>query len=68
MYTDGLTEARTGRIARYDDCNELLDFARERTPTTASGIVTALRELLESFGPGLEDDAAVIAFSVPSSH
>lgn len=64
MYTDGLTEARTGRDRRFDDYNELLDFAQSHTPTTATAIVSATRELLESFGEGLEDDTAVLAVSV----
>jgi phosphoserine phosphatase RsbU/P len=64
MYTDGLTEARTGPHRRFDDDNDLVEFARHRTPTTAPVFVDALRGLLESFGEGLEDDVAVIALSV----
>jgi sigma-B regulation protein RsbU (phosphoserine phosphatase) len=65
LYTDGLTEARTGRTARYDDNNELLDFAQAHSPTTAAAIVDEIRALLDSFGAGLEDDTAVLALSVP---
>lgn len=65
MYTDGLTEARTGPHRRFDDDNDLVEFARHHTPTTAPAFVDALRGLLESFGEGLEDDVAVIALSVP---
>lgn len=65
LYTDGLTEARIGATTRYDDDNGLLDFAAAHCPTTAEAFVDALRLLLDSFGQGLEDDAAVIAFSVP---
>ncbi|WP_349269099.1 Phosphoserine phosphatase RsbP [Mycolicibacterium parafortuitum] len=65
MYTDGLTEARTGRTRRFDDDDALLEFARTHTPTDAGAFVDAIRGLLDSFGAGLEDDAAVIALSVP---
>ena len=64
MYTDGLTEARTGPAARYDDDNALLEFAQRHTPTSAPEFVEELRGLLGSFGGGLEDDAAIIALSV----
>ena len=64
MYTDGLTEARTGRTERYDDHNALLAFAEERSPTTAVAIVDEIKTLLRGFGSGLEDDAAVLALGV----
>lgn len=64
LYTDGLTEARIGATTRYNDDDELLDFAAAHCPTTAEAFIDALRLLLDSFGQGLEDDAAVIAFSV----
>lgn len=66
MYTDGLTEARVGPHRRYDDDDDLVAFARRHTPSDAPTFVGALRQLLESFGVGLEDDAAVIALSVPA--
>ncbi len=66
LYTDGLTEARTGTGShRYDNEGALLEFATKHAPTTASGIVGALRELMESFGSGLEDDAAIMALGIP---
>lgn len=65
MYTDGLTEAKTGRTRRFDDDDALLEFAGRHTPTDAGAFVEAVRVLLASFGDGLEDDAAVIALSVP---
>jgi phosphoserine phosphatase RsbU/P len=68
LYTDGLTEARTGTgIERYDDRNALLEFAATQCPATAEAIVTAIRSLLDSFGAGLQDDAAVLALGVPRS-
>lgn len=65
MYTDGLTEARTGPHRRFDDDDDLVEFARRNTPTDAPTVIGALRRLLDSFGEGLEDDTAVIALSVP---
>lgn len=65
LYTDGLTEARTGNAGeRYGD-EALLDFARALAPTTAPGAVEALTALLDSFGEGLDDDTALLAMSVP---
>ncbi|MGK2879947.1 MAG: PP2C family protein-serine/threonine phosphatase [Mycobacterium sp.] len=65
LYTDGLTEASTGvGRERYDDEGALLEFARSHAPTTAAGIVGAIRGLLEGLGSGVEDDAAVLALSV----
>lgn len=62
LYTDGLTEARTGSgPERYDFCGALLKFAAAQSPTTAAGIVAAIQSLLDGFGAGLEDDVAVLA-------
>jgi sigma-B regulation protein RsbU (phosphoserine phosphatase) len=66
LYTDGVTEARVDAArARYDD-EALHEFVTALAPTTARGAVDAVRELLEGFGDGLDDDAAVLAASVPS--
>ncbi|MFH9688863.1 PP2C family protein-serine/threonine phosphatase [Streptomyces sp. NPDC021019] len=68
LYTDGLTEARTGGPGeRYGD-EALLDFARSLAPTSASGAVGALTSLLNSFGEGLDDDTALLAISVPGAN
>jgi sigma-B regulation protein RsbU (phosphoserine phosphatase) len=67
LYTDGLTEARTGHTQRFDDNNELLEFAEAHAPTTAPAIVDDFRTLLESFGAGLEDDTAILALGVPAT-
>jgi sigma-B regulation protein RsbU (phosphoserine phosphatase) len=68
LYTDGLTEAKTGAGAeRYDDQNALLDFGKAHAPNTAAGIVDAIRSLLSGFGSGLQDDAAVLALGVPET-
>jgi sigma-B regulation protein RsbU (phosphoserine phosphatase) len=64
LYTDGLTEARTGRGARYDE-QPLREFLTALAPTTASDVVAAVRTLLDGFGAGLDDDTAVLALGVP---
>ena len=65
LYTDGLTEARTGiSKARFNE-DALIEFASAHSPTAAATIVNAIRSLLEGFGEGVEDDAAVLAIGVP---
>ncbi|MFG3034867.1 PP2C family protein-serine/threonine phosphatase [Streptomyces sp. NPDC048253] len=67
LHTDGLTEAHTaatGDADRYGD-EALLDFARALAPTNATDTVAAIRELLDTFGTGVDDDTAVLAISVP---
>ena len=64
LSTAGLTEARTGRDARYDE-QPLLEFLTTLAPTTASDVVAAVRTLLDGFGDGLDDDTAVLALGVP---
>ncbi|MDO0924730.1 SpoIIE family protein phosphatase [Streptomyces sp. TG1A-8] len=68
LYTDGLTEARTGptRDSLYGE-ETLLDFAAGRAPAAAHEVISALRGLLESFGDGLDDDTALLALGVPAS-
>jgi phosphoserine phosphatase RsbU/P len=68
LYTDGLTEARTNTSPhrRYDE-DALRTFATSTAPTTAPALITALIELLRGFGAGVEDDVALLAFSVPTS-
>jgi sigma-B regulation protein RsbU (phosphoserine phosphatase) len=66
LYTDGLTEARIGASdERYGE-QDLLDVATALAPTTADDTVAALAELLAGFGTGLDDDAALLALSVPA--
>ncbi|MFI6035984.1 SpoIIE family protein phosphatase [Streptomyces sp. NPDC051315] len=65
LHTDGLTEARTAtRDNRYGD-DALLDLVRALAPTTAQRIITAIRELLDTLGTGVDDDTAVLAVHVP---
>ncbi|WP_121748149.1 SpoIIE family protein phosphatase [Streptomyces sp. E2N166] len=68
LHTDGLTEAHTGPTAggddRYGD-DALLDFGRALAPTTASSTISAVRDLLDTFGSGVEDDTALLAIHAP---
>ncbi|WSL22354.1 SpoIIE family protein phosphatase [Streptomyces sp. NBC_01280] len=65
LHTDGLTEAHTAKRGdRYGD-EALLDFGRALAPTTAQDTITAVRELLDTLGTGVDDDTAVLAVSVP---
>ncbi|TKK90430.1 PAS domain S-box protein [Herbidospora galbida] len=70
LYTDGLTEARTSReadpMSLYGE-QSLLDFATGLAPADAATVITAVRQLLAGFGEGLDDDAAVMALSMPFS-
>jgi phosphoserine phosphatase RsbU/P len=61
LYSDGLTEARTG-ASRYGD-EALLSFVRELAPTDAATAVEALAALLTTFDD-VDDDVAVIALTV----
>ncbi|MFC9285777.1 PP2C family protein-serine/threonine phosphatase [Streptomyces sp. NPDC057052] len=70
LHTDGLTEAHTNATAgseeRYGE-DAFLDFGRALAPTTASGTIGAVRDLLDTFGTGVDDDTAVLAVHVPRS-
>lgn len=66
LYTDGLTEARTGiGHERYDDHGALLRFAKAHAPATAGGIIESVRDLIDQLGEGVQDDAALLAIGVP---
>ncbi|QEM47941.1 SpoIIE family protein phosphatase [Mycolicibacterium grossiae] len=66
LYTDGLTEARTGNGRhRFDeDGTELIAFTRAHGPASAAQIVDSLRRLLDGFGDGVDDNVAVLALGV----
>jgi sigma-B regulation protein RsbU (phosphoserine phosphatase) len=65
LYTDGLIEARMASTrSRYSE-QELREFAITLAPTSAPVAVAAVATLLAGFGEGLDDDAAVLALSVP---
>ncbi|MDX3659761.1 SpoIIE family protein phosphatase [Streptomyces sp. ID05-26A] len=64
LYTDGLTEARTGVGSWYSE-EDLRDELSGLAPATAPGVVEAVSRLLEHLGDGVEDDTALLALSVP---
>ncbi|WP_374207340.1 PP2C family protein-serine/threonine phosphatase [Streptomyces sp. FB2] len=68
LYTDGLTEARTGddRTSLYGD-EALLAFAATQAGRPPHAVIEALGDLLAGFGDGLDDDTALLAIGVPSS-
>ncbi|GLY88323.1 hypothetical protein Airi02_062520 [Actinoallomurus iriomotensis] len=65
LYTDGLTEARTGEERRLFGQENLRDFAAGLAPVEARSLVTALTGPLNDFGDGLQDDTALLALGVP---
>ncbi|MFF1411927.1 PP2C family protein-serine/threonine phosphatase [Streptomyces sp. NPDC058289] len=66
LYTDGLTEARIGPDRTLYGDDALCDFTTGRPPAGPQALITALSELLTSFGDGLDDDTALLALGVPS--
>ncbi|MFC1230665.1 MULTISPECIES: PP2C family protein-serine/threonine phosphatase [Streptomyces] len=67
LYTDGITEARTGkdRTALFGD-EALLAFATGHAGVSPGAVIEALTGLLHSFGDGLDDDTALLALGVPA--
>ncbi len=67
LYTDGLTEARTGegRGTLFGD-DALLAFATEHAGKSPQDLIDALTGLLDDFGDGLDDDTALLAMGVPA--
>ncbi|MFH8469183.1 PP2C family protein-serine/threonine phosphatase [Streptomyces sp. NPDC017991] len=66
LYTDGLTEARTGPDRALYGEDALLAFTAAQPPTGPQALITALSGLLASFGDGLDDDTALLALGVPA--
>ncbi|MFE9537355.1 PP2C family protein-serine/threonine phosphatase [Streptomyces sp. NPDC006691] len=68
LYTDGLTEARTGkdRTSLFGD-EALLDFAVGQAGESPHAVIQALTGLLDSFGEGLDDDTALLALGAPGA-
>ncbi|WP_405787767.1 SpoIIE family protein phosphatase [Streptomyces sp. NBC_00029] len=68
LYTDGLTEARTGesRTDLYGD-EALRAFATDQASRSPQSVMRALTGLLDSFGDGLDDDTALLALGVPAA-
>jgi sigma-B regulation protein RsbU (phosphoserine phosphatase) len=67
LYTDGLTEARTGDGTRFGD-EGLTEFLRARPPgpVSADTLVEDGAALLASLCDGAGDDVALLAMSVPA--
>ncbi|NSL43891.1 PP2C family protein-serine/threonine phosphatase [Streptomyces sp. 8P21H-1] len=67
LYTDGLTEARTGedRTSLYGD-EALRAFLAGRAGESPHAVMEALTGLLDGFGDGLDDDTALLALGVPA--
>ncbi|WP_211266798.1 PP2C family protein-serine/threonine phosphatase [Rhodococcoides corynebacterioides] len=64
LYSDGVTEARVAG-GRYDDDGDLLTFVADSAPTTATDLVDRVTTLVDGFGEGLQDDAALLALGMP---
>ncbi|MGW5925576.1 PP2C family protein-serine/threonine phosphatase [Streptomyces anulatus] len=66
LYTDGLTEARTGPDRELYGEDALQAFTIAQPPAGPRALITALTGLLASFGEGLDDDTALLALGVPA--
>ncbi|MEV6578612.1 SpoIIE family protein phosphatase [Streptomyces sp. NPDC051582] len=68
LYTDGITEARTGRdrSALYGE-EALRDFTAGQAGKPPQAVVRALAALLDDFGDGLDDDTALLALGAPAT-
>ncbi len=66
LYTDGLTEARTGPERELYGDDALRAFTAAQPSAGPQSLITALSGLLASFGDGLDDDTALLALGVPS--
>ncbi|MFI8876869.1 SpoIIE family protein phosphatase [Streptomyces sp. NPDC055243] len=66
LYTDGLTEARTGPERELYGDDALRAFAAEQPATGPQALIAALTGLLAGFGDGLDDDTALLALGVPA--
>ncbi|MFD5199105.1 PP2C family protein-serine/threonine phosphatase [Streptomyces sp. NPDC058375] len=67
LYTDGLTEARTGPDRELYGDDALRAFTTAQPPAGPQALITALSGLLTSFGDGLDDDTALLALGVPAT-
>ncbi|WUC61700.1 SpoIIE family protein phosphatase [Streptomyces longwoodensis] len=67
LYTDGLTEARTGsdRTSLFGE-QAVRRFVAAHAGRSPGDLVEALIHLLDSFGDGLDDDTALLALGVPA--
>ncbi|MGW7281084.1 PP2C family protein-serine/threonine phosphatase [Streptomyces sp. NPDC054844] len=67
LYTDGLTEARTGpdRTSLYGE-EALRAFVAQHAGAPPKKMMEALTGLLDSLSEGVDDDTALLALGVPS--
>ncbi|MFF7164898.1 SpoIIE family protein phosphatase [Streptomyces sp. NPDC008086] len=66
LYTDGLTEARTGENEDLYGYDALQSFATDLAPAHPRSVIDAFIGLLAGFGDGLDDDTALLALGRPS--
>ncbi|MYS32225.1 SpoIIE family protein phosphatase [Streptomyces sp. SID7804] len=66
LYTDGITEARTGPDRELYGYEALEAFAAGLAPAGPRRLVDALTGLLRGFGDGLDDDTALLAIGLPA--
>jgi sigma-B regulation protein RsbU (phosphoserine phosphatase) len=69
LFTDGLTDARTGTAGgsgRYGE-EAVAAFARDLAPATAAAAIAAIAALLGDLAGGLDDDTAIQALGVPAA-
>ena len=66
LYTDGLTEARTGPDRELYGEDALQAFTAGQPAAGPRALVAALSGLLAGFGDGLDDDTALLALGVPA--
>jgi sigma-B regulation protein RsbU (phosphoserine phosphatase) len=64
LYTDGVTDARVDTPSGRYGSEAFLAHVRALAPASASTIVAATAELLDGFGDGLDDDAAILALTI----
>ncbi|MFJ8945218.1 PP2C family protein-serine/threonine phosphatase [Streptomyces sp. NPDC102395] len=67
LYTDGITEARTGDDGRLYGDEALRAFAARHAGRPPGAVVQALTGLLNEFGDGLDDDTALLALGAPAT-
>ncbi|MET9494371.1 SpoIIE family protein phosphatase [Streptomyces sp. NPDC006552] len=66
LYTDGLTEARTGPARELYGEEALRAFAAGRPAAGPRALVDGLTDLIAGFGDGLDDDTALLALGMPA--
>jgi sigma-B regulation protein RsbU (phosphoserine phosphatase) len=67
LFTDGLTEARTGPSPGRYGQEAVRDLAASLAPASPATVTAAIIALLDRLGDGVEDDTAVLAIGVPAA-